>query len=59
MVNGKEGNSVTYPKTYIITAAQAIQSEKHANMYAQEFIDSYMEIVEKLNQNKKLDYIQK
>ena len=34
-------------------------SEKHANMYAQEFIDSYMEIVEKLNQNKKLDYIQK
>ena len=28
-------------------------SEKHANMYAQEFIDSYMKIVEKLNQNKK------
>ena len=27
-------------------------SEKHANMYAQEFIDSYMRIVEKLNQNK-------
>jgi hypothetical protein len=28
-------------------------SEKHANMYAQEFIDSYMKIVEKLNQHKK------
>ena len=28
-------------------------SEKHANMYAQEFIDSYMRIVEKLNQDKK------
>ena len=27
-------------------------SEKHANMYAQQFIDSYMSIVEKLNQNK-------
>ncbi|MGI0092813.1 MAG: hypothetical protein ACREA8_01775, partial [Nitrosotalea sp.] len=27
-------------------------SEKHANMYAQEFIDSYMRIVDKLNQNK-------
>lgn len=26
-------------------------SEKHANMYAQQFIDSYMSIVEKLNQN--------
>ena len=34
-------------------------SEKHANLYAQEFIDSYMGIVEKLNQNKKLNYIQK
>lgn len=27
-------------------------SEKHANLYAQDFIDSYMRIVEKLNQNK-------
>jgi len=27
-------------------------SEKHANMYAQQFIDSYMSIAEKLNQNK-------
>ncbi|MDE1841065.1 MAG: hypothetical protein KGI09_04200 [Thaumarchaeota archaeon] len=27
-------------------------SEKHANMYAQQFIDSYMSIVEKLNRNK-------
>ena len=27
-------------------------SEKHANMYAQQFIDSYMSIVEKLNHNK-------
>lgn len=27
-------------------------SEKNANMYAQQFIDSYMSIVEKLNQNK-------
>ncbi|CUR52179.1 conserved protein of unknown function [Nitrosotalea devaniterrae] len=27
-------------------------SEKHANMYAQQFIDSYMSVVEKLNQNK-------
>ncbi|MGI0065287.1 MAG: hypothetical protein ACREA5_03035 [Nitrosotalea sp.] len=28
-------------------------SEKYANMYAQEFIDSYMRIVDKSNQNKK------
>ena len=27
-------------------------SEKHANMYAQEFIDSYARVVEKLNQDK-------
>ena len=27
-------------------------SEKYANLYAQDFIDSYMRIVEKLNQNK-------
>jgi len=27
-------------------------SEKYANLYAQEFIDSYMKIVEKLNQSK-------
>jgi hypothetical protein len=27
-------------------------SEKYANMYAQDFIDSYMKVVEKLNQNK-------
>ena len=27
-------------------------SEKRANMYAQDFIDSYMKVVEKLNQNK-------
>lgn len=27
-------------------------SEKHANLYAQDFVDSYMKIVEKLNQNK-------
>ncbi len=27
-------------------------SEKHANLYAQDFIDSYMKVVEKLNQNK-------
>jgi hypothetical protein len=27
-------------------------SEKHANLYAQDFIDSYMRVVEKLNQNK-------
>jgi hypothetical protein len=27
-------------------------SEKRANMYAQEFIDSYTRVVEKLNQNK-------
>lgn len=26
-------------------------SEKHANMYAQQFIDSYMGVVEKLSQN--------
>lgn len=26
-------------------------SEKHANMYAQEFIDSYMRIADKLNQS--------
>ena len=57
MVNGKEGNSVTYPKTYIITAAQAIQSEKHANMYGEddskgapnvrliENMDSYAEMI--------------
>jgi len=27
-------------------------SEKHANLYAQDFIDSYMKIVGQLNQNK-------
>lgn len=27
-------------------------SEKHANLYAQDFIDSYMKIVEQLNKNK-------
>jgi hypothetical protein len=27
-------------------------SEKHANLYAQDFIDSYMKVVGKLNQNK-------
>jgi len=27
-------------------------SEKHANMYAQQFIDSYMGMVDKLNHNK-------
>lgn len=27
-------------------------SEKYANLYAQDFIDSYMRVVEKLNQNK-------
>lgn len=27
-------------------------SEKYANLYAQDFIDSYMKIVNKLNQNK-------
>ncbi|MHB8547205.1 MAG: hypothetical protein ACYDAJ_10605 [Nitrosotalea sp.] len=26
-------------------------SEKHANMYAQQFIDAYMHVVEKLNQS--------
>ncbi|MDE1813547.1 MAG: hypothetical protein KGH87_02960 [Thaumarchaeota archaeon] len=26
-------------------------SEKHANIYAQQFIDAYMHVVEKLNQN--------
>ena len=34
-------------------------SEKHADMYAQEFIESYMRIVEKLNKNKTLEYTQK
>ena len=34
-------------------------SEKRADMYAQEFIDSYMRIVEKLNKNKTLERTQK
>lgn len=36
MVNGKEESSTKYPKTYVITAAQAIQSEKHAEEYGED-----------------------
>jgi hypothetical protein len=36
MVNGKEGNSEVFPKTHVITAAQAIQSEKHAKKFGED-----------------------
>lgn len=36
MVDGKEESSGKYPKTYAITAAQAIQSEKHAEEYGED-----------------------
>jgi hypothetical protein len=37
MVNGKgENGSEKYPKTYVITAAQAIQSKKHADEYGED-----------------------